>query len=247
MSQFLVIGHRGAPDQAVENTEESFRSALDAGAHLIETDVRISADGHVVVAHDADFSRLGGPSTPIIRRTRAEIKHFELHDAEGRTARPLFMDEALELFPDISFNVDLKDSSEIAVEPWIALLRKTAAFQRCRTASFSDKTLRLFRKAVPEAPVSVAQMGAASLLFAARFGKPRKPDPSEGVMQLPEKAGPLSVVTPRTLDAWHRSGWKIHVWTVDNEKDMRRLMGWGVDGIITNRPSLLKHITTRAQ
>ena len=240
MSLPVVIGHRGAPEKAVENTEESFRAALEAGAEIIETDVRISVDSHVVVAHDADFSRLGGPRIPIIRCTRDEIERFELEGTDGRTVRPLFMDRVLESFPRASFNVDLKDPGPVSVPPWVVLLRRMSAFDRCRTASFSDRTLRLFRSALPEAPVSVARLGVAFLLLEARLGRTRPPGPTEGVLQLPERAGPLRVVAPRTLDAWHRSGWKIHVWTVDNEEDMRRLIAWGVDGIITNRPSLLK-------
>jgi glycerophosphoryl diester phosphodiesterase len=238
----LIIGHRGAPDKAPENTESAFQAAIDAGAAIIETDVRLTGDGHIVVAHDPDFSGLGGPLKPIIRSTRSEIEQLTLKDPDGRTEKPLFMDDALTRFPDIAFSVDIKDSGTAAVTAWTDLIRRSGAENRCRTASFRDRTLRIYRRMNPGAPISVARFGVAWLLFTTLLGYPRPPGKDEGVLQLPERAGPVHIITPERILRWQKCGWKVQVWTIDDESEMRRFIRWGIDGIITNRPSLLKGI-----
>jgi len=242
VSATRIIGHRGDPESALENTEAAFRAALDAGAQIIETDVRLTTDGHIVVAHDPDFSRFGGPAIPIRRCTRSDLQALPLVDDRGYRGTPLFFDEALERFPGIRFNVDLKDPGASIVRAWCALLDRHDAWPRCRTASFRDRSLRQFRRLAPGAPVSLGRFAVLTLLASGYLGGPRRPRPGEGVVQVPEKAGPIRIVTPRRIDLWRRRGWKTQVWTVDNEDDMVRLVSWGVDGIITNRPSLLQRI-----
>jgi len=237
-----IIGHRGAPERAVENTEASFSAALEAGSSIIETDVRLTADNYIVISHDSDFSRLGGPAVPIRLSTRLEIEKVILNDGNGRTGKPLFMDEALKKFPDTFFSVDLKDPGADIVQSWTKLLLESAAEKRCRTASFRDTTLKIFRALNPGLPVSLARYGVAVLLFSTILGFPRHPGPGEGVLQLPEHAGLLRIITSRRITQWQNAGWKVYVWTVDNENDMRRFIKWGIDGIITNKPFLLKDI-----
>lgn len=238
----LLIGHRGAPDQAPENTASAFKAAIDAGASIIETDVRLTKDGFIVVAHDIDFSGLGGPAVPISSCNRKELESYVLTDELGRTDKALFMDEALRLFPDISFSVDLKDPGSAIVKAWNILLVESGAGQRCRTASFRDRTLRIFRRLNPDAAISVAQFGVIWLLITTVLGRARPPKKTEGVLQVPERAGLLRILTPERIFKWQQIGWKVQVWTIDNEDDMRRFIDWGIDGIITNRSLLLKEV-----
>lgn len=238
----LIIGHRGAPDQAPENTASAFKAAIDAGASIIETDVRLTKDGFIVVAHDVDFSGLGGPAVPIVSCNREEIESYVLKDESGRTDKPLFMDEALRQFPDTRFSVDLKDPGSAIVKAWNALVIQSGAGQRCRTASFRDRTLRIYRRLNPDASISVARFGVIWLLITTVLGKPRLPKKTEGVLQLPERAGMLRILTPGRIARWQQCGWKVQVWTIDNEDDMRRFIEWGIDGIITNRPLILKEL-----
>jgi len=238
----LIIGHRGAPERAVENTEKSFRAALEAGVDIVETDVRLTSDGFIAISHDSDFSRFGGPDRPISRCTRSELERIVLKDEEGRTGMPLFMDEALRLFPETLFSVDLKDSGSRIVRVWSDLLHKSVAERRCRTASFNDRTLKYFKRENPGISVSLARYGVVRLLLSTLLGFPRSPGAGEGVLQLPEHAGILRILTPGRIARWQKAGWKVQVWTVDDEKDMRRFAEWGIDGIITNKPFLLKKV-----
>ena len=240
MSRITVSGHRGNPETATENTRAAFESALQIPVDYIETDVRLSADGHVVVAHDPDFSRLGGPGLRIRSLRRPDLETLRLgRDGEDS---PLFMDEALKLFPGARFNVDLKDRSPRLATAWANLLKTAGAGERCRTTSFYDGVLRRFGKSAPGFPIGVSRGRFVCLLLAALFGQSRSPRNGESVLQIPETFGPFRLLNPGRIKLWHRFGWKVEVWTIDNEEDMRRLIDWGVDGIITNRPSLLRKL-----
>ena len=238
----LIIGHRGAPEAAIENTEASFRVALAAGVHILETDVRLCADGHLVLWHDANFSRMGGPRKAIRQMKRGEIEKVRLKTGNFPEMPPLFMDQALTLFPQAHFNVDLKDRSSAIVKAWFHLLRHSGAAHRCRTASFHDSVLRRFRRLNPMYPVSVARLGVLLILIKTALGIPHLPKANEGVLHLPEKAGLFRIITGRNIAKWQKLGWQIHVWTVDDPDDIIRLAQWGVDAIITNRPSMAQEI-----
>jgi len=242
MRRTLIIGHRGASGFAIENTESSFKAALAAGVDIIETDLRLSADGHLLAAHDADFSRLGGPPKPIAQCKKSELSEIVLRDGANRIEKPLFMEDALNMFPNAYFNVDLKDSGKGIVRAWASLLMKNRAGTRCITASFRDRTIRHFSKICVDAPVSVARFGVAAIVLLSLFGIIRRPKGNERYLQVPEQVGPIRVLTEKRAKKLQKKGWKIHVWTVDNEQDMCRLIGWGIDGIMTNRPLVLRKL-----
>ena len=242
MKKPLIIGHRGAPELAIENTESSFKAALAAGVDVIETDLRLSADGHLLVSHDADYSRLGGPPKPIAQCKKSELTKILLRDDANRIGRPLFMEDALNIFPNARFNVDLKDSGKDIVCAWVNLLVRSNAGNRCVTASFRDRTVNLFSKMYVSAPISVARFGVLAIVLLSSLGIIRRPRRNERLLQVPERAGPIRILTERRIKKLQKRGWKIHVWTVDNEQDMRRFIKWGIDGIMTNRPSLLRRL-----
>ena len=238
----LLIAHRGFPFGSVENSEDSFRMALESGADVLETDVRLCADGHLVLSHDPDFRRFGCSQQPISSCTRGQLEKYRLRDDAGREARPLFLDDALRIFPDVRFNIDLKDKGARIVAAWIKLLDLDEAGNRCTTASFHEKNLTLFRRLRPGAPVSLARLSVLAQLVLTGLGRPRKPRSGESVMQLPERAGGFRIITPRRIELWHNTGWTVQVWTIDDEQDMRRLANWGIDGIITNRADRFQEV-----
>lgn len=233
-----VIGHRGAPTKAPENTAASFTAALDAGADILETDARLTADGHVVLSHDPDFSRLSGDARPISGLTRKEVESIDLGGGEP----PCFWDDALRRFPGARFNVDLKLADRGLIDSYVAILRHAGATDRVVTASFLDRNLRAFRRACPDGKISAGRVRVLGLVVAAALGWRPGRRKGETAIQLPEVAGPVTLVTPKRLGRWHRKGWAIHVWTVDNEDDMRRLIEAGVDGIVTNEPGKLRSL-----
>ncbi len=242
MKKVTISAHRGAPESAPENTLSAFQAAVSIGVDFIETDVHLSSDHHVVITHDPDFSRLGGPSKAIRNCTRDEIESFRLVPGPDGPEKPLFMDDALKLFPEVRFNVDLKDHRPEMAEAWFQLLVRSEGADRFRTASFDDRTLRYFRRLAPNLQIGIPKRRFLGLLLLAFLGLSRRPSAGEAVIQIPENAGILRLISRRTIKIWHRYGWKIEAWTIDNEDDMERLISWGIDGIITNFPSLLKKV-----
>jgi Glycerophosphoryl diester phosphodiesterase len=156
----------------------------------------------------------------------------------------------LEAFPDLAFNIDAK--SEGVVEPLLDVLDAHAAFGRVLLASFSERRLnRIRRSGHRELTTSLGATAVARLLAAAETGtNPTSwhvPGPRQGVraVQVPPSYGPVPVVTTRFVAAAHAAGIAVHVWTVNKEEEMVGLLDLGVDGIVTDRPTLLREVLRR--
>ncbi|MCL2515115.1 MAG: glycerophosphodiester phosphodiesterase [Microbacteriaceae bacterium] len=237
-----VLAHRGLAVDAPENTLLAFAKALAAGAQYVETDVHASADGVAIISHDPDLRRLAGRDIRVSQLTRAELAGVDL--GEGQSFATL--QEALEAFPDARFNVDVK--SRDAVDAAASAIRAAKATSRVLVTSFDDAT----RKAAVAAlggtgavATSASQRGVVWALVGARLGLGfvvRAALKGVDAVQVPERQGPLRVVTPRFVDAVRKAGVEVHVWTVNDEDDMRRLIVLGVDGIVSDRADLAVNV-----
>jgi glycerophosphoryl diester phosphodiesterase len=220
----------------MENSLSSFRRAVQEGYHYIETDVHATADGEVVVHHDHTLDRT----------TDGQGRVADLPWTEVRTARiggrePIArLADVLEELPDTFFNIDVK--ADNAVEPIITLLRKAKSLHRVCLASFSDNRLaRLRRRGGPGLLTSMGPRSAGALWAAGRI-------PFAGlavrgqVAQVPVNQGRLKVVDQKFVQAAHRRDLEVHVWTIDDEADMRALLDLGVDGLVTDRPDVLREV-----
>jgi glycerophosphoryl diester phosphodiesterase len=149
------------------------------------------------------------------------------------------LEETLRAFPDRLFNIDVKQPGiEWAVAGEVGRL---GAEDRVLIASFSDRRIRRFRRLTGgRVATSAGPQEVASALAAARLGRPA---PGAAVAyQVPERVGRLRVVGSRLVMAAHEAGKQVHVWTVNDPTDMRRLLSLGVDGIVTDRPDLLNEV-----
>jgi glycerophosphoryl diester phosphodiesterase len=229
----LAFAHRGGAAAGDENTVAAFERALALGYRYLETDVQATADGVAVVFHDADLARMAG------RRTRVDaLRWVDLATVRirGEAAVPR-LDELLDGWPDVRFNVDVK--AHPAVEPTVAALRRTAAHDRVLLASFSDTRLAWLRRAVgPAVATSLATREVARL----RAGILRRPPAGAVAAQVPVRYGPLRVVDRRFIARAHRLGLQVHVWTVDDPAEMHDLLDLGVDGIMTDHPEVLRKV-----
>ncbi len=238
---FMPMAHRGgsllAQNQGIENTRAAFANAVALGYTYLETDVHATGDGELVAFHDPDLSRVTDTPGLIAELAFRDVRNVLVG---GREVVPT-LDELLEDFPDARFNIDLKAPGAV---PLLArtLSRHNAGSRVC-VGSFSESRLRSFRRLMPR--VTTAATTSEILLMAAgRVG--RHVPGVDVVFQVPisHKTGPVTVqlVTPRTVAAIHAADRKIHVWTIDDKDDMHRLLDLGVDGIITDRPDLLKAV-----
>ncbi|NGY64833.1 glycerophosphodiester phosphodiesterase [Lentzea sp. NEAU-D13] len=220
----------------MENSLSSFRRAVQEGYRYIETDVHATSDGEVVVHHDHTLDRTTDAQGPV-----ADLPWTEVRQARVGGREPIArLADVLEELPETFFNIDVKADS--AVEPIITLLRKAKALQRVCLASFSDNRLaRLRRQGGPGLLTSMGPRSAGALWAAGRI-------PFAGlavrgqVAQVPVSQGRLKIVDRKFVQAAHRRDLEVHVWTIDDEADMRALLDLGVDGLVTDRPDLLREV-----
>ena len=234
-----AFAHRGwhVGDLAgCENTLAAFQRAVDEGYRYLETDVHATADGVLVAFHDFRLDRVTDSRGRIQDLTWDQIRGALIG---GREPIPL-MAEVLDRFPQTRFNIDPK--SDRAVAPLIDLLRVSGAVDRVGLGSFSDRRLATLRAALgPSVAMSLGPQAVGRLAGGARLGLTSNPAPAVAA-QVPVRFGLIPVVTAGFVQAAHRAGIEVHVWTVDRATEMHQLLDLGVDGIMTDRPDTLREV-----
>lgn len=237
-----VLAHRGLIPETVEdsplweNTAGSFAAAHAIGVEYIETDCRLSADGDVVLIHDETLERLCGDPRPV-----SAVRTAELAEIFSEHGGLLTVADALDAFPDVRFNIDVKTLA--AAEPIGPLVAEHA--HRVLVTSFSDATRRVAVASAMRAGAAIrpATSGGRSTVLVLRALSGMRLSPSRALrdidaVQVPERHSGVRVVTPGFVRAAHRYGVEVHVWTINEPHDMRRLWEAGVDGIVTDRADL---------
>lgn len=233
---------------AWENTLAAFAAALDLGLTHLETDVRATSDGVAVLLHDPDLARTAGRAVPVSALTWAELGDVRV---AGRLRVPR-VEEVLDAFPEAVLNIDVKDAR--AVRPLADAVRSADAQDRTVVAAFDGRRARAVQHLVPGVARSAGMAGSAGARLAAALerlspalGRRLLARAAHGAdaLQLPERAGRLTVVTPRLLDLAHQVGVQVHVWTVDDPAEMDRLLDLGVDGLMSDRADLLSQVLAR--
>ena len=223
----LVFAHRGGMALGPENTIEAFDAGMNAGADGLELDVHLSADGVVVVHHDKTLERTTNGSGPVAARTAAELAALNVP-----TLR-----EVLRRYPTARVIIEMKEDLAALGEAVAREVRAADAVERVCAAGYGARAVRAARAALPEMASSVSLEEVRRALHRTWVCWPLRSCPWQGY-QVPEKAGRLRVVSPRFVRYAHQAGLRVQVWTVDTEPDMIRLLDWGVDGLISNRPDL---------
>jgi len=235
-----VLAHRGftPPDAEgiVENSVASLAAAHGAGAVYVESDCHVTADGDVVLFHDEDLRRVAGDP-----RFVSEVRTRELADIMGDRGGLATLADALEAFPDLHFNLDVKEDAVAA--PMGRLIAPHA--ERVLVSSFSDdrrlRCLVATREAGGEPATSAGQATLIRVVAAlsARLGRTaRRALDGVDALQIPERHRGIRILTPRLIDTAHAAGVEVHVWTVNAPADMSRLLTAGVDGLVSDRTDL---------
>jgi glycerophosphoryl diester phosphodiesterase len=243
--------------------------ALAAGATGIELDVHATADGELVVCHDATVDRTTPASGPIVGFTLAELRRLDfsywfIPGADVSPGRPeaeypyrgrapddpafgiATLREVLDAFPGVVLNLDIKQTAPMVAPYEEMLARLLAEYERTDdviVASFLDPATDAFRSFAPHVPTSAGTMATAEFWRAAHEGGGAAlPGTPTVAYQVPERQGDLVVVDDAFVEAAHRSGKAVHVWTINEEAAMERLIDLGVDGIISDRPTTLSGV-----
>lgn len=231
----LAFAHRGGAGDWPENTMPAFEHAVALGYRYLETDVHATADGVLLAFHDDHLDRVTDRTGEI-----AALPHRVVAEArvDGREPIPL-LEDLLGSFPDARINIDTKHDS--SVEPLIAALRRTASVDRVCIGSFSDQRLRRVRVRLgAEVCTSMGPREVARLRLDALSGRVHRT--GAACVQIPEQVRGVTVTNAAVVRAAHRSGLQVHVWTVDDAPTMERLLDLGVDGLMTDRPGVLKDV-----
>lgn len=241
------IAHRGLALDGAENTLRAFAAAIEAGAEILETDTRATADGTALAMHDSTLERVAGDARLISALRDADLPALRIAGSEPVAT----LEDVLGSFPEVPVNIDVKSADAIA--PAARAIARTRAARRVCVTSFDDRIARSAAEAVRATsgvlPVRSPSRGTiVAFLTACAAEAPaaviRRLLRPYGALQVPASQGRIRVVTPRTVAAAHRAGCEVHVWTVDEPEEMRHLLEMGVDGIITNRVDLLSDLLT---
>jgi glycerophosphoryl diester phosphodiesterase len=245
-SHASVIAHRGGSKLRPENTIPAFDHAASLGVAGFECDVHLSRDGEVVVIHDATLERTTDATGPVSGRTAAELARVDAgfrfgaeaeypHRGQGIGVPTLA--ELLERHPSLPIIVEIKGERPETAARAIAVVREGRAESRVIVAGFSDVVLREARRLAPEIPTSASSDEVRSAVRRAHMWVgPRRT--GFQVFQMPLRIKGREVITRRFVRTARRAGVPVHAWIIDDRADMRRLLDWGVTGLITDRPDL---------
>jgi glycerophosphoryl diester phosphodiesterase len=257
----LVMAHRGGAGLWPENTAHAFRQSVALGVDVLEMDLHGTSDGALVVIHDATVDRTTNGAGRVNSLTLAELKRLDAGyrwTADGGRTFPFrgkginvpTLREVLEEFPGARLNIDIKQAQPSLVKSFCGLLGERGAKERVTVASFHSSTLAEFRRECPGVKTSASMDEVFALASDLQAGR----DIAAGsartrLVQVPESAFGRGWLTAELVGAAHRGGLELHVWTINDEEAMRRLIALGVDGIMTDYPdkliALLKEASAR--
>jgi glycerophosphoryl diester phosphodiesterase len=245
------MAHRGWHIDALagmENSMASLRRAVAEGYRYLEIDVHATSDSVVVVCHDATLDRTTDARGPIAAQPWDVVRTARIR---GREAVPSLR-EVLDELPDALLNIDVK--ADPAVEPTLSLISELNAWNRVCLASFSAARLQRMRNAGGSrlitacSPAEVLRLRTRSWLRQSRGqtgGQSRairRGSDGGQLAQVPVRHGPVTVVDAPVLAAAHAAGIEVHVWTINDAARMRTLLDLGVDGLISDRPDVLRDV-----
>lgn len=271
MGRPQVFAHRGGAALRPENTILAFDHGVSLGADGIELDVHLSRDGVVVVHHDATLERTTDGRGPLAALTADELARVDaghwftppggrpspagsspattgspaLYPFRGLAGGVPTLRQVLERHASAALIIELKVNDPVLAHRTIDEIRAAGAIERVAVGSFGTRVLRAARAYEPRIPTGASREETRLALYRSWVRWPvRRPPYRE--FQVPELSGSTRVVSPRFVKDAHRAGVAVRVWTVNEEPDMRRLLDWGVDALISDRPDIAVEVVRAA-
>ena len=250
-SRPLVFAHRGGAALRPENTIAAFDHGLALGADGLELDVHLSRDGVVVVHHDDTLDRTTSAHGPLSARTADELAQVDAgyrFTPDSRASTPLYpfrgqeigvprLRAVLERYPSARVIIELKTPDAELAHRTIDDVRAARALDRVILGSFHWRALNAARRYEPRIPTGAASEETRWALYRSRVRWPLGRTKYRE-FQVPERSGATLIVTPQFIAHAHRAGLPVRIWTVDDRDDMVRLLGWGADSVISDRPDI---------
>ena len=269
----LAFAHQGGAAEGPSSTLWAMERALEVGADALELDVHATADGQLVVCHDPTLERTTDRTGAIARARLDELRGVDAayHFVPGEGARPgrgaaayplrgrarhdgrlglATLEAVLERFPGVPLNLDVKQRPPTVPayeHRLVELLRAHGRGDDVIVAAFDERSTDAVAALAPEVAVSAGRRSVAAFAAAVRL---RLPVPARlrryVALQVPARVAGRPLVTGRFVAAAHEVGLAVHVWTIDAAAEMRQLVELGVDGVMTDRPSVLAGVLAEA-
>ncbi len=257
MARPLVFAHRGGGGLFPENTLEAFEYSARMGADVLELDVHSTADGTLVVMHDGSVDRTTNGRGRVSEMTLAELKKLDAgylftndngatFPFRGREITIPTLREIFEKFPQMTFNVEPKQATPSITRPLCEMIRQYKMIDQTIVGSFRQTAVDEFRQFCPEVATSATPAEVSEFLAMYKTGIADSYTPPFQALQVPVNASFLNVVSKDFVEAAHRRNLQVHVWTINDADEMRRLLEMNVDGIMTDYPDRLLNLLGRA-
>lgn len=254
----LNIAHQGGEELRPSNTLLAYRHAAGLSVDMLEMDMHATHDGALVLSHDETLDRLTDAKGRIADLTLVQVLAADAGYAftpdggasfpfRGQGVRVAQLSEVLTAFPNMPMIIEIKQGSPSIAAPFCKTLWDAGATGRVIVASFSNAALNEFRAACPEVTTSMTEKELRPLVLLSKVGLARLARLPGRVAQVPLRSGNIEIVTPGFVRAMHARGVAVQVWTINDPTEMRRLIRMGVDGIITDRPDLLRAMLAEEQ
>jgi glycerophosphoryl diester phosphodiesterase len=238
-----IFGHRGAAGEFPENTMFSFERAVRAGAIYLELDVHMSRDGEIVVSHDEGLTRTCGRDALIRETNWAEIQDADAgymltldggatFPFRGRSVKVPRLSAVLGAFVGVNYLIEIKQTEPSLVSELLETVDASGLRRRVLIASEFDEPIHVVRRLAPQIPTNFPYGEVAEFLQAMAGNRPGY-EPRGAALQIPPEYQGWQLVTSESVEFAHRSGVELHVWTVNEESEMNRLLECGVDGLIS--------------
>lgn len=243
----MIYAHRGGGGEAPENSLAAFGNAVALGFRYLETDVRLSADGVLMAVHDGRLERVSNGRGLLLQHTASELSALRLRSADGSLSSQVIptLEELVRTWPQARWNIDAKEDRTVG--PLGDFLERHDLLERCCIGAFSDRRLGRLRERFGSSLCTSLGPREVAASRAACFGWPLRPTAGM-IAQVPVRLplGPaiggrsaaVPVVDRRFQDVCDRLGVPIHVWTVNDAREMRSLLDAGIGGFMTDEPRL---------
>ncbi len=249
----LHISHRGGAGLAPENTMVAFQlAAKQHNTDMIEIDIRSTADGELVVFHDADLGRTTNGVGAVAQHSLAEIRNLDAgfyftsdsvsYPFRDKGLRIPLLRDVLEAFPKMLFNIELKDDNPAAENRFAAILREAEAVPKVCVGSEIDTVSKRLLQALPEACHFYPRNALINVVAAFKSGHALNKDDPYRVLDMPLFHRGMRLVDPTFLSCAAQCDRWVNVWTIDAADEMRLLIEQGVGGIMTDRPDVLRQV-----
>ncbi|MBI5503690.1 MAG: glycerophosphodiester phosphodiesterase [Deltaproteobacteria bacterium] len=242
-----LFAHRGASGTFPENTIEAFEAGLAAGADRLELDVHGSADGQVVVFHDESLERTTDGAGLVRQHTLADLREYDAgyrfqaadgsYPFRGKGVRIPTLDEVLERFPHTPLNIEIKQEKPHLEHAVVEAIDRARARDRVLLAGQDQRVLERVRRLAPDLTTSFSALEVAGFVSLCQSEALESYAPPAAALQVPARYQDIEIVTPAFVDSAHELGLEVHVWTVNDETEMLRLLDLHVDAVMSDYPA----------